>query len=202
MDVPEVFEARLNRYRSVKASTKKRRQQAVSRRDARVVAKEAVVDLVSYRSEMGENDRACSSATGIGRIEESKHQRRGGRCDGAASKSRGKEGRVEAVETVSDAKEELAVGLDYEVNEARASDYTVDSPRTKALQLEEILVGQRDNLSEGINRLRWLIDFGYNSSMVSNGCREKPRSKRKLFTGSVGIFVAYGFFWCLIVDVG
>jgi hypothetical protein len=171
----------LDRYRSVKASTEKRRQQADSRRDARVAAKEAVVDLVSDRSEMGDYDRACSSATGIGRIEESKHQkrkRRGGRCDEAASKSRGKEVWVEAVETDSDAKEELAVGSDYEVDEPRASDHTMDSPRTKAMQLEEILVGLWENLSEGINRLRWLIDFGYNSSMVPNGRREKPKSKR------------------------
>ena len=47
MDVPDLFEARLDRYRSIKASTEKRRQQADSRRDARVAAKEAVIDLVS-----------------------------------------------------------------------------------------------------------------------------------------------------------
>ena len=54
---------------------------------------------------MGEDGRACSSAAGIDSIEESKRQkrkRRGGRCDEAASKSRGKEVRAEAVETDSD----------------------------------------------------------------------------------------------------
>ena len=177
MDLPDEFDARLERYRSIKASTEKRCQQADSRRDVRVAAKEAVVDLVSDRSEMGEDNRACSSA----RIEECKRQkqrRRGGRCDESASKSRGKEVREEAAEIDSDAKEELAVGSDYEVDEARASDHTVDSLRTKALQLEEILVGLRENLSEGINRLRWLIDYGYNSSTVPDGRREKPKSKR------------------------
>ena len=70
------------------------------------------------------------------------------------------------------------MGSDYEVDEARARDHTVASSRTKALLVEEILVGLRENLSEGINRLRWLIDFGYNSSMAPNGRREKPKSKR------------------------
>ena len=70
---------------------------------------------------------------------------------------------------------------DYEVDEARAGDYSVASPRTKALQTEEVLVGLRDALSEGINRLRWLIDFGYNSAVIPNGRKEKPNGKRKLF---------------------
>ena len=65
-------------------------------------------------------------------------------------------------------KEELTMGSDHEVDEARAGDHTVASPRTKALQVEEILEGLRDALSDGINRLRWLIDFGYNSSIVPN----------------------------------
>ena len=56
--------------------------------------------------------------------------------------------------------------------------HTVASPRTKALQVEEILVGLRNALSEGINRLRWLIDFGYDSPIVPNGRREKPKGKR------------------------
>ena len=55
---------------------------------------------------------------------------------------------------------------------------TVASPRTKVLQVEEILVGLRNALSEGTNRLRWLIDFGYNSSIVPNGRREKHKGKR------------------------
>ena len=79
-----------------------------------------MVDLVSDRSEMGGDDRACSSATGIGRIEESKLQkrkRRGGRGDGAALKSRGK---VVWEEADSDAEEELAMGSDDELDVARA----------------------------------------------------------------------------------
>ena len=42
-----------------------------------------MVDLVSDHSEMEEDDRACSSATGIDGTEESERQkrkRRGGRC--------------------------------------------------------------------------------------------------------------------------
>ena len=65
-------------------------------------------------------------------------------------------------------KEELTLGSDYEVDEARAGDHTVASPHTKALQVEEILEGLRDAMSEGINRLRWLIEFGCNSSIVPN----------------------------------
>ena len=42
---------------------------------------------------------------------------------------------------------------------------------------DEILVGLRENLSEGISRLRWLIDFGYSSAMVPDKRREKPKSK-------------------------
>ena len=109
---------------------------------------------------MGEDDRACSFATGIDRIEEAKRQkrkRRGGRCDGALSKSRDKEVWEEPVETDSDTKAERAGGSDFEVDEARASDHTVDSPRT-----------------ESINRLRWLID---NSSTFFDG-RRGPKSKR------------------------
>ena len=70
------------------------------------------------------------------------------------------------------------MGTDYDVDEARADDHTVASPRTKVLQVEEILVGLRNALSEGTNRLRWLIDFGYNSSIVPNGRREKHKGKR------------------------
>ena len=70
------------------------------------------------------------------------------------------------------------MGTDYEVDEARAGDHAMASPRTKALQVEEVLVGLRDTLSEGINRLRWLIDFGYDSPIVPNGRREKPKGKR------------------------
>ena len=40
------------------------------------------------------------------------------------------------------------------------------------------LVGLRNALSEGIERLRWLIDYGYNSPIVPNGRREKPKSRR------------------------
>ena len=58
------------------------------------------------------------------------------------------------------------MGTDYEVDEARAGDHAMASPRTKALQVEEVLVGLRDTLSEGINRLRWLIDFGYYDSPI------------------------------------
>ena len=120
MDVSEVLEARLDRYRTTKASTEKRRIQADSRSDARAAAKEAVVDLVSDRSEVGKDDRACSSATGIGRIEESqrpKRKRCGGRVDGAALESRGKEVREEAD---SVAEEELVMGSYDEVDLARA----------------------------------------------------------------------------------
>ncbi len=69
------------------------------------------------------------------------------------------------------------MGMDYEVNEARAGDHAVALPRTKALQMEEVLVGLRDALSEGI-RLRWLIDFGNDSPIHSNGHREKSKGKR------------------------
>ena len=75
-------------------------------------------------------------------------------------------------------KEDLTMGSDYEVDATRMGEHVVASPRTKALQVEEILVGLRNTLSEGIDRLRWLIDFGYDSPIVSNGRREKPKSKR------------------------
>ena len=64
------------------------------------------------------------------------------------------------------------------MDEAAAGDYSVVSPRIKALQAEEVLVGLRDALSEGINLLRWLIDFGYNSAVIPNGRKEKPNCKR------------------------
>ena len=60
----------------------------------------------------------------------------------------------------------------------RADDYAVASPRTKALQVEEVLVRLRDVLSEGISRLRWLIDFAYNIPSVPNGRSAKPKEKR------------------------
>jgi hypothetical protein len=75
-------------------------------------------------------------------------------------------------------KEDLAMGSDYEVDGTRMGEHVVASPRTKALQAEEILVGLRNTLSEGIERLRWLIDYGYNSNIVPNGRREKPPSRR------------------------
>ena len=69
------------------------------------------------------------------------------------------------------------MGTDYEPDEARAGDYFVASPRKKALKVEEVLVGLRDALFEGINRLRWLIDFGYNSPIIPNGRSAKPKDK-------------------------
>ena len=60
------------------------------------------------------------------------------------------------------------MGSDYEVDGTRMGEHVVASPRTKALQVEEILVGLRNTLTEGIERLRWLIDYGYNSC----ACRE------------------------------
>ena len=66
---------------------------------------------------------------------------------------------------------------DYEVDGTRMDERVLASPRTKALQVE-ILVGLRNTLSEGIERLRWLIDYGYNSPIVPNGRREKPKSRR------------------------
>ena len=97
MDVSEVLEARLDRYRATKASTEKRSMQGDSRRVRRASAKEAVVDLVSEGSEVGEDELACRSATGISNLEESqrpKRKRRGGRVDGAVLESRGKEVRT------------------------------------------------------------------------------------------------------------
>ena len=45
------------------------------------------------------------------------------------------------------------MGSDYEVDGTRMGEHVVASPRTKALQVEEILVGLRNNtLSEGIER--------------------------------------------------
>ena len=71
IDVSEVLEAHLDRYRATKASTEKQSIQGDSRRVRRAFAKEAVVDLVSDYSEVGEDDLACSSAIGIGNLEES-----------------------------------------------------------------------------------------------------------------------------------
>ena len=53
-----------------KSSTEKRSIEGDSRRVRRASAKEAVVDLVSDTSEVGEDDLACSSATSIGNLEE------------------------------------------------------------------------------------------------------------------------------------
>ena len=81
------------------------------------------------------------------------------------------------------------MGTDYEVDGTRAGEHVVASPRTKALQVEEILVSLRNTLSEGIDRLRWLIDFGYNSPIVPNGRREKQKSKR--FVRWLSIYVSF-----------
>ena len=56
------LEARLDRYREMMASTAKRRKQKDRRRDARVAAKEAVVNLFSDCSEMEKDGRACRSS--------------------------------------------------------------------------------------------------------------------------------------------
>ena len=91
----------------------------------------------------------------------------------------GPEGRLQCLGSAAlFSKEDRTMGTDYEVDGTRAGEHIVASPRTKALQVEEVLVGLRDTLSEGINRLRWLIDFGYNSPIVPNGRREKPKGKR------------------------
>ncbi len=47
-------------------------------------------------------------------------------------------------------KEDLTMGSGYEVDGTRMGEQVVASPRTKALQMEEILVGLRNTLSEGI----------------------------------------------------
>ena len=94
MDVSKVLEDRMDRYRRDMANSNLRR------RDAHATAQETVVDLISDSSDVEEGDRACSSATSNGPIEESKQRkRRGGSGDGAASKSRGKKkARVEDAE--------------------------------------------------------------------------------------------------------
>ena len=82
----------------------------------------------------------------------------------------GPEGRLQCLGSAAlFSKEDLIMGTDYEVDGTRAGEHIVASPRTKALQVEEILVGLRNTLSEGINHLRWfIIDFGYNSPTVPN----------------------------------
>ena len=91
----------------------------------------------------------------------------------------GPEGRLQCLGSAAIfSKEDLTMGSDYEVDGTRMGERVVASPRTKALQMEEILVGLRNTLSEGIERLRWLIDYGYNSPIVPNGRREKPKSRR------------------------
>jgi hypothetical protein len=91
----------------------------------------------------------------------------------------GPEGRLQCLGSAAFfLKEDLTMGSDYEVDGTRMGEHVVASPRTKALQVEEILVGLRNTLSEGIERLRWLIDFGYNSPIIPNGRREKPPSRR------------------------
>ena len=103
--VPEVLEARLARYFATMKSTEIMREQRDSRREAHVAAKEAVVDLVTDRSESEEDDRACSSAVGIDVSENSKRAKRksrGGRYEGAESKSRGKKARKLELETDRD----------------------------------------------------------------------------------------------------
>ena len=131
-----------------------------------------MIDLVSDHSVVGEDGLACSSATGIGNLEEfqqPKRKRRSERVDGAVSASRGKEVREEAD---SDVEEELVMGSYGEVELAQARDDTVDSPRTMALEVEVILEGLRETLSEGINRVRRLIDS------FSRVRKEKTRGKR------------------------
>ena len=170
MAVTEVLEARLERYHKTMASTELRRTQGCRRRDARAIAREAVVDLVSDRSEVKEGDRACSSANSIGRIEESQQRkRRGMSSDGAASESRGKKVRKEAD---SNAAEERAMGSDDEVDLVHARGDPAESARALALELEEVLVGMREALSEDIIRVRGLIDS------LSPKRRKKPRGKR------------------------
>jgi hypothetical protein len=91
----------------------------------------------------------------------------------------GPEGRLQCLGSAAIfSKEDLTMGSDYEVDGTRMGEQVVASPRTKALQVEEILVGLRNTLSEGIERLRWLIDYGYNSPIVPNGRREKPKGRR------------------------
>ena len=91
----------------------------------------------------------------------------------------GPEGRLQCLGSAAIfSKEDLTMGSDYEMDGKRMGEHVVASPRTKALQVEEILVGLRNTLSEGIDRLRWLIDFGHNSPIVPNGRREAPKSKR------------------------
>ena len=155
-----------------KSSTEKRSIEGDSRRVRRASAKEAVVDLVSDTSEVGEDDLACSSATSIGNLDEfqqPKRKRRSGRVYGAVSALRGKEVREEAD---SDVEEELVMGSYGEVELAQARDDTVDSPRTLALEVEVILEGLQETLSEGINRVRRLIDS------FPRVRKEKSRGKR------------------------
>jgi hypothetical protein len=90
----------------------------------------------------------------------------------------GPEGRLQCLGSAAIfSKEDLTMGSDYEVDGTRMGEHVVASPRTKALQVEEILVGLR-NTAEGIEQLRWLIDYGYNSPIVPNGRREKLKSRR------------------------
>jgi hypothetical protein len=93
------MDARLDRDLETMTSTANRHKQKDRRREARVAAKEAVVDLVSDCSDMEDDDDARGSSTGIGG---SKRKRRGGRSEGARSRSRGKKAREVEVETDSD----------------------------------------------------------------------------------------------------
>ena len=165
MDVSKVLEDRLDRYRRAMANTNLRR------RDARATAQETVVDLISDSSDVEEGDRACSSVTSNGPIEESQQRkRRGGSGDGAASESRGKKARVEAD---SDAEEELDIGSDVEVQDSvHARDETSETLRTLAVNLELVLIGMREALCGALINVRGLI----NSFPPKR--KEKPRGKR------------------------
>ena len=67
----------------------------------------------------------------------------------------GPEGRLQCLGSAAIfSKEDLTMGSDYEVDCTRMVEHVVASPRTKALQVEEIIVGLRNTLSEGIERLR------------------------------------------------
>ena len=66
----------------------------------------------------------------------------------------------------------IHMGSYGEVELAQARDDTVDSPRTLALEVEVILEGLQETLSEGINRVRRLIDS------FPRVRKEKTRGKR------------------------
>ena len=88
----------------------------------------------------------------------------------------GPEGRLQCLGSAALlSKEDLTMGTNYESDEARAGDYSVLFLRTRALQVEEVLVVLRDSITDEIDRLRWLISFGYNSPLVPNGRSTKPK---------------------------